>query len=217
MDADIIVVGPAWPDSSQRPRRPTPAGRSSCVDQEAEQSLGGQAHWSLGGLFLVDTPEQRLMGIKDSHDLALSDWFGSAQFDREEDRWPRAGREAYVDFAAGRSAPGSARWDIGSSRSWAGPSAATVAPTGTATRCPRFHLTWGTGPGVVAPFERRVREHVATGLVTFAFRHRVDELVIERRRRDRRTRRAARAHRHRARPGHQPRRGRRVRATPRRP
>ena len=27
---------------------------------------------------------------------------------------------------------------------------------------PRFHVTWGTGPGVVEPFERRVREHVAT-------------------------------------------------------
>ncbi len=48
---------------------------------------------------------------------------------------------------------------------------------------PRFHITWGTGPGVVAPFERRVREAVAKGLVEFRFRHRVDELTVDRRRR----------------------------------
>lgn len=69
------------------------------VDQEGEQSLGGQAWWSFGGLFLVDSPEQRRMGIRDSLALAKADWFGSAQFDRDEDEWARRWADAYLTFA----------------------------------------------------------------------------------------------------------------------
>ncbi len=101
MDADVIVVGHGLAGLAAAAEA-ADAGRSVVlVDQEPEQSLGGQAFWSLGGLFLVDTPEQRRMGVHDSHDLAWSDWMGSAQFDREEDLWPRRWAEAYVDFAAG--------------------------------------------------------------------------------------------------------------------
>src|SRR6185436_3356612 len=71
------------------------------LDQEGEQNIGGQAFWSFGGLFLVDTPEQRRLGIRDSYDLAFADWMGTAAFDREEDYWPRKWAEAYVAFAAG--------------------------------------------------------------------------------------------------------------------
>jgi predicted oxidoreductase len=156
------------------------AGRSVVlVDQEGEQSIGGQAFWSLGGLFLVDSPEQRRMGVRDSHELAWQDWLGSAQFDRAEDRWPRAWAEAYVDFAAGEK------------RSWLRAMGHRIFPVvgwaergdgradGHGNSVPRFHITWGTGPGVVEPFERRVREHVASGRIAFAFRHRVDGLLVE--------------------------------------
>lgn len=76
------------------------------IDQEGEQNLGGQAFWSLGGLFFVDSPEQRRMGIRDSLELARQDWLGSAAFDRTEDFWPRQWAEAYLQFAAGKSAAG---------------------------------------------------------------------------------------------------------------
>ncbi|GAA5143961.1 FAD-binding dehydrogenase [Nocardioides marinquilinus] len=156
------------------------AGRTVVlVDQEGEQNLGGQAFWSLGGLFMVDSPEQRRMGIKDSAELARQDWFGSAQFDREEDRWPREWAEAYLDFAAGEK------------RAWLRQMGHRLFPVvgwaergdgradGHGNSVPRFHLTWGTGPGVVAPFERRVREHVDAGRIRFALRHQVDGLVVE--------------------------------------
>jgi|GEM_PF-133320 len=148
------------------------------VDQEGEQSLGGQAFWSFGGLFLVDSPEQRRLGIKDSYDLALQDWMGSAGFDRDEDLWPRRWAEAYVAFAAGEK------------RSWLRAMGHRIFPiVGWAERggydamshgnsVPRFHVTWGTGPGVVEPFERRAREAQASGRLTFKFRHRVDALSI---------------------------------------
>ena len=147
------------------------------LDQEPEASLGGQAFWSLGGLFLVDTPEQRRVRIHDSPELALQDWLGSAGFDRPEDAWPRRWAEAYVEFAAGEK------------RQWLHDQGVRFVPTpGWAERggylatqhgnsVPRFHVTLGAGPGVVEPFERRVREAVARGLVTLRFRHRVDKLT----------------------------------------
>ena len=177
MDADVIVVGAGLAGLVATAELADAGKKVLLLDQEPEQSLGGQAFWSLGGLFLVDSPEQRRMGIKDSYDLALQDWLGSAQFDRESDHWPRQWAEAYVGFAAGEKRP----WlhDQGLRLfpvvGWAERGDGRAGGHGNSV--PRFHLTWGTGPGVVAPFERRVREAVAKGLVTFGFRHRVDDLV----------------------------------------
>jgi hypothetical protein len=147
------------------------------VDQEPEASFGGQAFWSFGGMFLVDSPEQRRMRIRDSRELAWQDWLGSAEFDRPEDAWPRRWAEAYVDFAAGEK------------RSWLSGQGVRFLPNvgwaerggygalGHGNSVPRFHVTWGTGPGIVEPFERRVRAAAARGLVELRFRHRVDELT----------------------------------------
>jgi uncharacterized protein len=177
MDADVIVVGAGLAGLVATAELADAGRKVLLLDQEPEQSLGGQAFWSLGGLFMVGTPEQRRMGVKDSFELAWQDWQGSAGFDRDEDRWPRQWAEAYVNFAAGEK------------RSWLRAMGHRVFPVvgwaergdGTATghgnSVPRFHITWGTGPGVVEPFERRVREAAERGLVTFRFRHRVDELT----------------------------------------
>ena len=149
------------------------------LEQEPEASFGGQAWWSFGGLFLIDSPEQRRMGIKDSYELARADWFGSAGFDREEDEWGRKWAEAYLEFAAGEK------------RSWLREKGVSFFPvvgwaerggytsSGHGNSVPRFHITWGTGPGVLEPFVKIVREGVARGLVTLKFRHRVDELILE--------------------------------------
>jgi predicted oxidoreductase len=178
VDADVIVVG-AGLAGLVATAELAEAGRSVIlVDQEPETNLGGQAFWSFGGLFFVDSPEQRRMGIKDSPDLAWQDWQGTAGFDRAEDHWPRAWAEAYVAFAAGEKrawlhAQGM-RWFpiVG----WA--ERGGYLATGHGNSVPRFHVTWGTGPGVVDPFERRVREAVSRGRVTLRFRHRVDGLVV---------------------------------------
>ncbi|MFE6447281.1 FAD-binding dehydrogenase [Nocardiopsis dassonvillei] len=176
--ADVIVVGAGLAGLTAAAEL-ADAGRSVLLlDQEPEQSLGGQAFWSFGGLFLVDSPEQRRMGIRDSAELAMQDWTGTAGFDRPEDAWPRRWAEAYVDFAAGEK------------RSWLHGQGIRFFPLvgwaerggyladGHGNSVPRFHITWGTGPGVVAPFERRVRAAAERGLVSLRFRHRVDELVV---------------------------------------
>ncbi|MBY5989574.1 FAD-binding dehydrogenase [Roseovarius atlanticus] len=148
------------------------------LDQEGPQSLGGQAFWSLGGLMMIDTPEQRRMGIRDSRDLAAQDWMGSAGFDRAEDANPRRVAEAYLDFAAGPMR--GYLHDIGIRWfpvvGWAERGGAKA--DGHGNSVPRFHVTWGTGTGVVAPFVRLVQEAEAAGKLRFAFRHRVTGLDV---------------------------------------
>jgi predicted oxidoreductase len=176
-DADVIIVGAGLAGLVAAAELIDAGKKIVVLDQEPEQSLGGQAFWSLGGMFLVDSPEQRRMGIRDSHALALEDWMGTAAFDRDEDFWPRKWAEAYVAFAAGEK------------RSWLHERGIRFFPVvgwaergggnavGHGNSVPRFHLTWGTGPGVIQPFVTRVREGEKQGLVTFKFRHRVNELT----------------------------------------
>ncbi|CTQ31438.1 FAD-binding dehydrogenase [Jannaschia rubra] len=173
---DIIVIGAglaglvAAVEAADRGRHVT------LVDQEGRQNLGAQAFWSLGGLFMVDTPEQRRMGIRDSRDLAMADWLGSAAFDRAEDAWPRRWAEVFVDFAAGDMRG----WLHGMGMRW-------FPVVGWAERgggfagghgnsVPRFHLTWGVGPGVIAPFVDRAMAHARDGRIDLRFRHRVTRL-----------------------------------------
>src|SRR5215217_3725083 len=101
MDADVIVVGGGLAGLVATAELAEAGKRVILVEQEPEASLGGQAFWSLGGLFMVDSPEQRRLRIKDSRELAWQDWLGTAGFDRPDDLWPRRWAEAYVDFAAG--------------------------------------------------------------------------------------------------------------------
>jgi predicted oxidoreductase len=174
---DVIVVGGGLAGLVAAAEAADAGKRVVIVEQEGENSLGGQAFWSLGGLFFVDSPEQRRMRIRDSRELALQDWLGSAQFDRPEDFWPRKVAEAYVDFAAGEMRPWlhamGMRWFpvVG----WAERGGALAHGHGNSV--PRFHITWGTGPGVLEPFLRRVAAHVAGGKISMKFRHRVSRLV----------------------------------------
>ncbi|WP_187973237.1 FAD-binding dehydrogenase [Aquibium microcysteis] len=177
MDCDAIIVGGGLAGLVAAAELADRGRRVTILEQEGENSLGGQAFWSLGGLFFVDSPEQRRLRIRDSRELALQDWMGSAQFSRPEDFWPRKVAEAYVDFAAGEMRPWlhamGMRWFpvVG----WAERGGGHAHGHGNSV--PRFHITWGTGPGVVEPFERRVRAHAAAGLITLKFRHRVSRLV----------------------------------------
>ena len=176
--ADVLIIG-AGLAGIVAAVEAADAGRTVLlVDQEGEQSLGGQAFWSLGGLFFVNSPEQRRLGIRDSHELALADWMSTAGFDRPEDHWPRRWAEAYVDFAAGEKRAWlhslGMRWfpAVG----WAERGAAGASGPGNSV--PRFHVTWGTGPGVLAPFVRGLREYEKTGRITLRFRHKVRTLIV---------------------------------------
>ncbi len=181
MKYDVIVVGAGLAGLVATAELTDAGKKVLLLDQEPESSLGGQAWWSFGGLFLVDSPEQRRMGIKDSRELAWQDWLGTAGFDREddEDYWGKKWAEAYVDFAAGEK------------REWLYNMGVRFFPVvgwaerggylaeGHGNSVPRFHIVWGTGPGLVKPFEERVRQAMAKGLVDYRPRHQVNELMTE--------------------------------------
>ncbi|MFF0713847.1 FAD-binding dehydrogenase [Streptomyces bauhiniae] len=181
MDADVIVVGAGLAGLVAAHELTSRGRKVALLDQENAANLGGQAFWSLGGLFLVDSPEQRRLGVKDSLDLAWNDWRGSAGFDRldDEDSWAVRWARAYVEFAAGEK------------RSWLRGHGIELLPTvgwaergdlradGHGNSVPRFHIAWGTGTGVVEPFVRYARQAARDGLLTFHHRHRVDELLID--------------------------------------
>ncbi len=174
--ADVIIVGAGLAGLVAACEVVDRGMRVLILDQENSANLGGQAFWSFGGLFFVDSPEQRRLGVRDSHELALQDWLGTAAFDRQEDYWPRQWAHAYVDFAAGEK------------RSWLRTRGLQIFPLvgwaerggydaqGHGNSVPRFHITWGTGPALVEMFARRLRDHPK---VRFAHRHQVDELIIE--------------------------------------
>ena len=176
--ADVIVVGAGLAGLVATAELADAGRRVMLLEQEPGPWLGGQAFWSFGGLFLVNSPEQRRLGVRDSYDRALKDWMLTAGFDRPEDRWPRKWAEAYIAFAAGekRSWLRSQGIRFFPIVGWAERGGSL--PGGPGNSVPRFHVTWGTGPGVVAPFERRVREASTRGLVTILFRHRVDALTL---------------------------------------
>ena len=182
MDADVIVVGAGLAGLVATAELVAAGRRVVLLDQESTEHLGGQAWWSFGGLFLVGTPEQRRAGIRDSLDLAWQDWVGTAGFDRLEgeqgqDRWGMAWARAYVAWAAGEKRAWLREKGIGLFPVVGWAERGDGRATGHGNSVPRFHITWGTGPGIVEPFEREVRAGVAAGLVQLRGRHRVTGLV----------------------------------------
>ena len=199
-DADVIVVGAGLAGLVATAELADAGRRVILLDQEPEQSLGGQAYWSFGGLFLVDSPEQRRMRIQDSHELAWQDWHGHRRL--RPRRGPLAaamGRGVRRLRRRARSAPGCTQQGVRFFPVVGWAERGGYLATGHGNSVPRFHITWGTGPGVVEPFVRRVREASTAAWSTLRFRHRVDELTVDRRRRRRRARRRARAQRRRPR------------------
>jgi uncharacterized protein len=178
--AEVVVVGAGLAGLVATYELTKAGRRVVVVEQENRNNLGGQAFWSLGGLFLVDTPEQRRMGIKDSYELARADWLGSAGFDRErEDVWPRQWAEAYVRFAATEKRDYLHRLGLRFTPVVGWAERGSGEASGHGNSVPRFHLTWGTGPEVVRIFLEPVLEAEKRGLVRFEFRHRVDDLIVE--------------------------------------
>ncbi|QFP65370.1 FAD-binding dehydrogenase [Brucella anthropi] len=176
-NADAIIIGAGLAGLVAAHELALAGRKVILLEQEGDNSIGGQAFWSLGGLFMVDSPEQRRLGIKDNIDLARQDWFGSAQFDRPEDRWPKRWAESYLEFAAGEMRS----WLHGLGMRWfpvvGWAERGGAKADGHGNSVPRFHVTWGTGPAVVAPFERSLRAAISKGLITLKCRHRVNSIA----------------------------------------
>ncbi|WP_396668224.1 FAD-binding dehydrogenase [Microbacterium sp. R86528] len=177
-NTDILVIGWGLAGLVAASEALAAGKRVVIVDQEPRTNLGGQAWWSFGGLFFVDSPEQRRMGIRDSLDLARQDWFATAGFDRDEDAWPKRWAEAYLHFAHAEKRSWLREKGVGFFPvvGWAERGGYTALGPGNSV--PRFHITWGTGPGLVAPFQADVETAEAQGRVTILPRHRISSLTV---------------------------------------
>ena len=175
---DVVVIGWGLAGLVAAAEGVAAGKRVTIIDQEPRTNVGGQAWWSFGGLFFVDSPEQRRMGIRDSIELARQDWFGTAGFDRAEDAWPRRWAEAYLEFAAGEKRSWLRERGVGFFPvvGWAERGGYTAGGPGNSV--PRFHITWGTGPGLVAPFQAALEDAERAGTLTVLPRHRVTSLTL---------------------------------------
>lgn len=176
--ADVLVIGWGLAGLVAATEALDAGRRVIIVDQEPRTNLGGQAWWSFGGLFFVDSPEQRRFGIRDSLELATQDWFGNAAFDRPEDEWPRRWAEAYLDFAAGEKRSWLRELGVGFFPVVGWAERGGYGAIGPGNSVPRFHITWGTGPGVIAPFAAAVEQGEREGRLTVLARHRVESLML---------------------------------------
>ncbi|MCG7430458.1 MULTISPECIES: FAD-binding dehydrogenase [Dermacoccus] len=188
---DAIVVGAGLAGLVAAAELTSRGRRVVVVEQENRANLGAQAHWSFGGLFLVDSPEQRRLRVRDSLELAWQDWCGSAQWDRLEGEANASGEPLGEDVWGKRWARAYVEWAAGGKREWLRENGIELTPMvgwaergdgragGHGNSVPRFHIAWGTGTGVSGPFVEKVLDAEARGLLTFAHRHRVDELIVE--------------------------------------
>lgn len=181
MKYDVVIIGSGLAGLTVACELIEKGKRICLIDQESEQSIGGQAFWSFGGLFLVNSPEQRRLGIKDSKELAWQDWLGTAGFDRleDEDSWGYRWAKAYVEFAAGEKyewlrSKGIRFFPV---VGWAERGGSLA--DGHGNSVPRFHITWGTGPGLIQPFVKQVSEAAKNKKIDLYMRHRVTDLIVE--------------------------------------
>jgi uncharacterized protein len=143
------------------------------VDRCLPEEVGGLAREAFGGMFMVDSPEQRRSGIEDSVELALEDWLRVAEFE-DSDVWPRRWAEQYVARARDEVGEWLKRHGV---RFFPVVNWAERGVYGDGNSVPRFHLTWGTGKALVDATWAAVRRHPG---VEVRFRHRVRGLMMRR-------------------------------------
>ncbi|EJL67452.1 FAD-binding dehydrogenase [Chryseobacterium populi] len=176
---DAIIIGTGLAGLTAAMEITNAGKKVLLIDQETEENIGGQAFWSFGGLFLINSPQQRRLGIKDSYELARQDWMGTAGFDREEDEWPKQWAEAYLKFAANEKYNYISEMGIKLMFIVGWAERGDGLADGHGNSVPRFHVSWGTGTGVIKPFVEKAYEAKEKGLLQMKFRHRVTDLLLE--------------------------------------
>ncbi|MDX2298736.1 MAG: FAD-binding dehydrogenase [Xanthomonadaceae bacterium] len=170
--ADVLVVGAGIAGIVTALELAEAGLRVLVIDRDDESALGGQARESFGGMFFVDTPEQRRAGIRDSIELAHADWLAFAQFDAD-DRWPRAWARAYVEHCT----QDVYRWLRGRGvRYFPVPHWVERGLYTPGNSLPRFHMVWGTGRALADNLIAHLRRWVQTR-VELRFGLRVERLL----------------------------------------
>jgi len=144
------------------------------LDRDGEGAFGGLARESFGGMFFVDSPEQRRQGIRDSTDLALRDWSSFAEFDAD-DVWPRAWARTYVECCTEHVYRWVRRHGVSFLPVVNWVERGEFRP---GNSVPRFHVAWGTGRGIADALVAALRGHDNAARLTIRFNARVERLVL---------------------------------------
>lgn len=146
------------------------------IDRDTEDNFGGLAKESFGGMFFVDTPQQRRSGIKDSPEQAFIDWCSVANF-KEEDKLPKQWAKSYVY----NSTPKVYDWlkqqgiKFFPVVHWV--ERGLFKPGNTV---PRFHMVWGTGSELTNVLIKKLFDHPkAASHLNIIYEHKVEELLTE--------------------------------------
>jgi len=145
------------------------------IDRHTAENVGGLARTAFGGMALVGTPVQRRMGVKDSPELALSDWYSFAEFG-DADVWPKKWAEAYVEQSAEKV------FDWLCDKGLRFMPAVNWVERGNfvpGNSVPRYHILWGTGLGLVERLVALLAEHRNADKLQYAFGCRVDDLIVD--------------------------------------
>jgi len=152
-------------------------GQKVClIERDTEENFGGLAIWSFGGMFFVDTPEQRRAGMKDSVDIALRDWHAVAEFS-DDDVLPKKWAEQYVNMCT----PYVYRWlkqhDVKYFPVVHWVERGHFYP---GNSYPRFHMVWGTGYGLAKAMIGHLLNHPKKDShLTIHFNHKVEEIITQ--------------------------------------
>ncbi len=174
-DPDVIVVGAGIAGLVSTLELLRGGHRVLLLDRCTPRELGGLAREAFGGMFMVDSPEQRRSRIPDSEQLALEDWLRIAELE-PEDEWPRRWAEQFVTRA---------RDDVGG---WLRTLGVRFFPVvnwaergnfGDGNSVPRFHLTWGTGKALVEAVWGAIERDPHRAALEVRFGARVSELLVE--------------------------------------
>jgi predicted oxidoreductase len=144
------------------------------LDRDEESAVGGLARESFGGMFFVDSPEQRRQGIRDSKALAWRDWQSFAEFS-PDDRWPRAWAEAYVERATADVHDWVRRFGVSFLPVVNWVERGEFVP---GNSVPRFHIAWGTGKGLAEALIAALHTHPNARRLTWRFNQRVEQLTM---------------------------------------
>jgi hypothetical protein len=145
------------------------------LDRDQADKLGGLARESFGGMFAVDTPEQRRVGIRDTVEQALADWQAFAQFDAHA-LWPQAWARAYVGHCTAEMywwlrGKGIKYFPI---PNWVERGLFTPGNS-----YPRFHMVWGTGEKLTTTLIGHLQAHLQTQRLELRFGQRVEGLLMQ--------------------------------------
>ncbi|HTX29758.1 MAG TPA: FAD-binding dehydrogenase [Solirubrobacteraceae bacterium] len=175
---DVVVVGAGIAGlvvTLELLERLDTSKRILLLDRCQAEEVGGLAREAFGGMFMVDTHEQRRSGIRDSVELALEDWLRVAEF-TPEDHWPRRWAEEYVSRARDEVGGWLRQYGV---RFFPVVNWAERGVYGDGNSVPRFHLTWGTGKALVDSTWGAIKAHPTRSRLDVRFQTKVTGLITE--------------------------------------